>query len=144
MKAQDENLLNMYMRLIDYDSKCCKKQADDVTNNLTDCQNRYLKLIDENEPLTSGQFAKLCHVSKPTISQIVNRFVGEGYILKEVSSEDKRAYLLKTTEKGKRVARSEYYARIEVVEYIKTKLDEDEISQLITLMEKMLDFEEDL
>ena len=117
---------------MDYEAKNCER------NKLTDCQCRYLRLIDDNEPLTSGQFAKLTCVSRPTVTQLLNRFIKDGYIEKECSKSDKRVWYIQITEKGRKIARYEQNARYKIVQLMETNLDDNEINQLIQLMEKLL------
>lgn len=138
MNNLEEHLIRVYQKLLDLDQKKKEDQANkNCVHELTDCQCRYLKLIDKNEPLTSGQFAELISVSKPTVSQLIKIFIDGGYVITENCPSDKRIRYIRITEKGKRVARAEQVAQIEVIQYIETSLNEQELIQLIELLDKL-------
>lgn len=145
MKDSEKQLYWIYQQCIDLDTKSCEAERRACrTHELTDCQRAYLKLIDLHQPLTPGQFARLTCVSKPTVSQIINRFIDEGYLVKKPCSEDRRITYIELTEQGQRAARAEQIARIQIVRRIETRLTEKEVGQLIGLMEKLFNTKEKL
>lgn len=138
MNNLEQHLIRVYQKLIELDNQKIKDQENKCQKHeLTDCQCRYLKLIDKNEPLTSGQFAKLISVSRPTVSQLIKQFMDGGYVITEDCPTDKRIRYIKMTEKGRRITRADYNARIEVIQYIETSLNEQEVVQLIKLLDKL-------
>lgn len=60
-----------------------------------------LNIITETPgPHTPVMLAELLGVSKPMITAHITSLMNKGYILKEPSLEDKRAYYIRPTEKG--------------------------------------------
>lgn len=144
MKEIERHLYRIYEEFIRIDQDIRQAKAKESHSyGLTECQCRYLQIIDANEPITLSQFAKLICVSKPTVSQLVSRFIHEGLITKESCPHDRRVCYLRTTEKGKRAARSDQNARIEIIRYFESNLTEDETKSFIALMDKLLQFKED-
>ncbi len=134
----DKHLLDIIDKFINLEISSIKEQQRKcLKNNLTDCQKRYLNVIDSNEPLTSGEFAKLIQVSKPTVSQLINKFSDCGYVTKEVCPTDKRVCYIRLTAEGKQVAEIEKNARIQVIQTIETNLNDEELNQFISLLEKL-------
>lgn len=61
-----------------------------------------LNIITETEgPYTPVMLAKMLHISKPMITAHINVLEGKGYVTKEASIEDKRAYYILPTTKAK-------------------------------------------
>lgn len=138
MKEMEQHLFELFGRIFDIGSDSRKREENKCQmSNLTDCQKNYLQIIDKNEPLTSGEFAKLICVSKPTVSQLINRFIKSGYVIKESCPTDKRVCYIRMTDKGRQIARIEEHVKIEVVQYIQTNLTEQELNQLIEILEKL-------
>lgn len=144
MKDIERHLYRIYEKFISMDQDFRLEKAKESNSyGLTDCQCRYLQLIDANEPLTLGQFAKLTCVSKPTVSQLVSRFINEGLIIKESCPHDRRSCYLRMTDKGRQAARSDQNARIEIIRYFESNLTEEETISFIELMDKLLNFKEE-
>lgn len=138
MKEMEKHLIDLYEKLVSLNMTSRKEQESKCKmKNLTEGQFKYLQLIDKHEPLTSGEFAKLTCVSKPTVTQLINRFTECGYVRKESCPTDKRVCYLHITEEGRKIARIEERAHVEVVHYIQTSLDEEELLQLISLLDKI-------
>lgn len=144
MKDLEMDLFELFEKLIQYDQENQRRVAHQChTAELTECQCRYLKILDANEPLTSGQFAQLICVSKPTVSQLINRFIEDGYVVKEGCPHDKRSCYIRMTDKGREAARVDKNARIEVIRILAPNLTEQEKIQLIELLYKLLDYKEE-
>lgn len=144
MRDTERHLYRIFEEFISMDQSIrLKVEKECKSYGLTECQYNYLRIIDANEPLTLGQFAKILSVSKPTVSQLVSRFISEDLITKESCPHDKRACYLKMTEKGRRIARSAQSARIEVIRYFESNLTEEETRSFIELMDKLFNFKEE-
>ncbi len=144
MTDPEQQLTIIYQRLVKFDEQSREEQLRSCkASGLTECQKRYLKTIDENEPLTSSEFAQLTCISKPTVSQLVTRFVGWNYIYKEHCPTDKRRCYIKLTDKGRRAVRLEQAAGDNLVRLIMTRLEDHEINELISLMNKLFKSKEE-
>ena len=80
-------------------------------SQLTLKQIEYLKKFDEHEYVTISQLAEDLNLSKPSITEMVKKFIQLDCVKKEQCSHDARVYYLFLTEKGKRIARLEQIAR---------------------------------
>lgn len=67
-------------------------------------ENRYLMQIYQKEGLSQDDLANLFGQSKATIAKHLRTLEDEGYIIREVDENNRRKYILKTTEKGKQLA----------------------------------------
>ncbi len=84
-----------------------------------------LNIITETEGLyTPAMLAKMLHISKPMITAHINVLEEKGYITKEASKEDKRAYYILPTAKAE-----ELVAEVKVDLNSKLKLFEQNIGQ---------------
>ncbi|WP_041668783.1 MarR family winged helix-turn-helix transcriptional regulator [Acetobacterium woodii] len=139
MTCKKNELYEAYHKLLKLDSalhknETCQCQADDFTSK----QKYYLKIIDQNYRVTFSQLAQETQNSKPTITELISKFISMGCVYRERSPEDGRVYFIYLTQKGKSIARSEERSQIQLIEHIKNSLTDDELDQLITLLNKIL------
>ncbi|MDY9927776.1 MarR family winged helix-turn-helix transcriptional regulator [Methanosarcina sp.] len=138
MTAKKEHLFIVFKNLIKIKSECsCEIFSECGVSDITVKQIGYLKVIDEHGEVTFSRLAKITRNSKPTITEMVNRFVRMEYVYREKSSEDGRIFYIRLTEKGQRLARAEESALLRVIEKMADSLDEKEIETLIKLLEKI-------
>lgn len=138
MTAKKEHLFIVFKNLIKIKSECsCEIFSECGVSDITVKQIGYLKVIDEHGEVTFSRLAKITRNSKPTITEMVNRFVRMEYVYREKSSEDGRIFYIRLTEKGQRLARAEESALLRVIEKMADSLDEKEIETLIRLLEKV-------
>ena len=104
---------------------------------LTLKQIEYLKKFDEREYITISQLAKLLNLSKPSITEMVKKFIKLDCVKKEQCNHDARVYYLFLTEKGKGIARLEQIAEEDFVRRVEDCLSDEDISLLIELLSKV-------
>lgn len=73
-------------------------------------------------------------VSKPIVSRLIDRLSTKGAIEKVTSSNDKRSYYLKLTQKGHDVLRSAYVYYSKPVKLLSDKLSSDQFHTLFQLI----------
>ena len=100
-------------------------------------QIHYLKLIDEHENLTFSRMAKLLKITKPSVTEIVNKLIKLDCVNKLRSPDDGRIFFMELTEKGKNIARSRTLSENKMVDLIRKKLDPSERETFIRLLEKI-------
>lgn len=77
--------------------------TDDL--HLTMQQLRLLLLVVANAPVRAHEISGLLHVSKATVSALVERLVDSGHIERKVDADDRRVRLLSPTARGELAAR---------------------------------------
>lgn len=128
----------VFEKLIKSKSECsCEILSECGFSDITVKQIGYLRVIDEHGELTFSRLARITRNSKPTITEMVNKFVKMDCVYKEKSPDDGRIYYIRLTEKGRKIARSEENALLKVIEKMAGSLDEKEIDTLIDLLEKI-------
>lgn len=139
MKARKEHLFIVFENLLKIKSECsCKIFSEcGFSSDITVKQVGYLKAIDECGEVTFSRLAKLTNNSKPTITEMINKFVKMECVYREKSSNDGRVFHIRLTEKGRMVARADENALIKVIEMMVDSLDEKEIDALIKILEKI-------
>lgn len=63
----------------------------------------FLLSLLENEGINQEQLADIVKIDKATTARAVAKLEGEGYLTRETSHEDKRAYILHSTEKARKI-----------------------------------------
>ena len=107
-------------------------------SELTLKQVEYLKKFDEYEYVTISQLAEDLNLSKPSITELVKKFIKLNCLKKEQCNHDARVYYLFLTERGKGIARHEQIATEDFVRRVENCLSKEDISLLIELLSKVV------
>jgi DNA-binding MarR family transcriptional regulator len=95
---------NLYFQ-IELTARKIKHYGQTVLNNkgidITIEQWLVLKVISENEGLNQIQIGEILFKDKPTISRMIKSLTKKGFVFKDNSSEDLRAFIVGLTEDGK-------------------------------------------
>lgn len=138
MTAKKEHLFIIFENLIKIKSECsCRIFSECGLSDITVKQVGYLKAIDEYGEVTFSRLAKITNNSKPTITEMINKFVKMECVYREKCSDDGRVVYIRLTEKGQMIARAEEKALMKVIEKILDSLDETEIDTLIRVLENV-------
>ena len=100
-------------------------------------QLHYLKIIDRTIDITFGKFSDILNVTKPSVTEIVNKLIKLECVEKIRCPRDKRIFYIKLTEKGRNIARLQYLAEQRVVDIIFNNFDDEEIDTFIKLIKKL-------
>ncbi|NWH06040.1 MarR family transcriptional regulator [Desulfobacter latus] len=100
-------------------------------------QLHYLKIIDRTDDMTFGKFAEILKVTKPSVTEIVNKLIKLNVVKKKQCTWDKRIFYIKLTEKGRNIARLPFLAEQKVVDIIAGVLDDEEIDTFIKIIKKL-------
>ncbi|MCP3899974.1 MAG: MarR family transcriptional regulator [Desulfobacteraceae bacterium] len=100
-------------------------------------QLHYLKIIDRTVDISFGKFAEILKVTKPSITEIVNKLIKLDCVEKIRCPKDKRIFYIKLTEKGRNIARLQYLAEQRVVDIIFNTFEDEEIDLFIKLIKKL-------
>ena len=60
-----------------------------------------LKIVIRNDGINQEHISKMLHLDKANIGRAINKLMREGYIKRDIDPNDKRAYVLHITDKGK-------------------------------------------
>lgn len=129
------SVFNSFMR-IKTECRFCVVDKYNVSE-LTLKQIEYLKIFDENEYVTISQLAEDLKLSKPSITEMVKKFIKLDCVKKEQCNHDARVYYLFLTERGKGVARFEQIANEDFIRRVENCLCEEDVSLLIELLVKV-------
>ncbi len=138
MKSKRDKLFEAYEQLVKVSGDCaCEISKECALSELTVKQIEYLKLIDRYGDVTFSKLAEVTQNSKPTITEMINRFLSLNCVFKEKSCDDGRVSYIHLTEQGRRIARHEEITVYRVVDRIMNSLSDSEIEMLITLFKKV-------
>jgi DNA-binding MarR family transcriptional regulator len=112
---------------------------DSVFANLTLTQIHYLDIIRHfATPPAISELAEHLNVSKPTVTNALERLEHEGYLKKVPSSEDHRVWHVHLTTMGLKISDLHDEIHQGYSEYFKKALNEAETNKLIILLNKVL------
>lgn len=104
-----------------------------VTNN----DDRYLNIIYTLKKVTLSRFAELAKVTKPGATQIINKFVKQGYVTKTVSKEDKRVCYIELTEQIKNNIDNSYQKLNKIYKDCLSFLTDEELNEFNHILLKI-------
>lgn len=137
MRRREKLLVDIFDHLLAVKNECsCTIFSECGMPDMTVRQIAYLKTIDEQGDVTFGRLAEITRFSKPTITEMVNKFVRMECVYRERSPEDRRVLYIRLTEKGRRIARADHDALRMVIGRMMDSLDEREQDLLVRLLEK--------
>ena len=100
-------------------------------------QLHYLQIINRTVGLTFSQFAEILKVSKPSVTEIVNKLIKVDCVRKVRCQKDGRMYYIELTEKGKNISQVQSLAEQKLVDIILRNLDDGEIETFVLLVRKL-------
>jgi DNA-binding MarR family transcriptional regulator len=138
MMEREEHLCELFENLLRMKNECsCSIFSECGLSDMTIKQIAYLKVIDEQSDVTFSRLAEITKNSKPTITEMVNKFVRMECVYREPCRDDGRILYIRLTDKGKMIAQAEQTALLRVIERMINSLDEDELDLLIGVLQKV-------
>ena len=138
MMEREEHLFVVFENLIRIKNECsCTIFSECGLSDMTVRQIAYLKAIAEQDEVTFSRLAEITQNSKPTITEMINRFVRMECVYREPCPDDGRILYIRLTDKGQKIAKAEHHALRRVIERMMNSLDEDETDLLIGILQKV-------
>ena len=138
MAARHEHLFEVFDRLIAIKNECSSEIFSECgLSRLTVKQVVYLKLIDEHGEVTFSRLAEITRNSKPTVTEMVDRFTRMECAYRQKCPDDGRVTYIRLTEKGRMLANAEQNALHRMIERVVRSLDENEVDHLVEILKKV-------
>lgn len=135
---QDEHLLEAFEQLLRMKNECsCTIFSECGLADMTVKQIAYLKVIDEQGDVTFSRLAEITRNSKPTITEMINKFVRMECVYREPCDHDRRILYIRLTEKGQKIAKAEQAALRQVIGRMVHSLEEHEQELLVEILKKV-------
>jgi DNA-binding MarR family transcriptional regulator len=138
MVDREEHLFEVIENLLRLKNECsCTIFSECGLSDLTVRQIAYLKAIAEQDEVTFSRLAEITNNSKPTITEMINKFVRMECVYREPCPDDGRILYIRLTDKGQKIAKADHNALRRVIERMMNSLDEDETDLLIGILQKV-------
>lgn len=124
-------LFNTYNKFLNENFKT------DGYNDLSINAYQYIVAIYDAKEITTTRLSELLGLKKASITQMLQSLEQKGYIGRETSEYDKRSSIIKLTEKGQFLMRTEESVFSHFESKIHKSLTEDELLQLEHLLYKL-------
>ncbi len=100
-------------------------------------KNRVLAILLRHDNITQRELLRIVQVSAPTLSEVLTKLEGAGYVKRVVCEEDRRSVRVFLTPEGLDAAWEANSTREENFTTILSALNEDEYKELTRLLEKL-------
>jgi DNA-binding MarR family transcriptional regulator len=138
MVDREEHLFEVIENILMLKNECsCTIFSECGMSDLTVRQIAYLKAIAEQDEVTFSRLAEITNNSKPTITEMINKFVRMECVYREPCPNDGRILYIRLTDKGQKIAKADQNALRRVIERMMNSLDEDETDLLIGILQKV-------
>ena len=138
MVDREEHLFEVIENILRLKNECsCTIFSECGLSDLTVRQISYLKVIAEQDEVTFSGLAEITKNSKPTITEMINKFVRMECVYREPCPDDGRILYIRLTDKGQKIAKADHHALRRVIERMMDSLDEDETDLLIGILQKV-------
>lgn len=133
-----EKLYKTYSYLMEIKGECsCTLLEKYNISELTLRQIGYLKKFDEYEYITSSELAEALNLSKPSVTEMIKKFIKLDCVYKKQCNMDGRVQYIHLTEKGKCIARIEELKIKRLIDRVLDSLEDEDIDELIELLHKV-------
>jgi len=93
---------------------------------------------------TISELSKQLQVTSPTVTQMVNHLISNGYLMRTPNSKDRRVRHISLTEKGECLAARSYESHRVLFENVFTRLGQEKSDQLMTLLKEATEHLQDI
>lgn len=133
-----ENLKNAYYHLMKIKGSCGLETMNQLNiSDLTLKQIEYITIMDTLDILTTSAIAQELNLSKPTVTEMVKKFVKLDCVYKVQCVNDRRISYIHLTEKGKIIANLETVKMEMLIDAMIERLDDDDIADLIRILNRL-------
>lgn len=135
MADQRQELIKAYQKLMVVKDECTSKVCGLYSvAEMTVKQINYLKIIDRCDNMTFSGLAEKTKITKPSVTDLINKLEGFACVYKEKSAKDARVSYIRLTEKGINIARHENTALTNLIDRMMKSLNKNEINDLIKII----------
>lgn len=135
---REDKLYETYKQLMEIKGQCSYNLIKELNmSELTLRQIEYIKEIKKYDYITISELADILDVSKPTITQMIKRFITLDCVYKEQCNNDGRVQYIYLTERGTNIAEFEDLAIKKLISKIISNIDENELDTLIDILLKI-------
>jgi len=97
---------------------------------------KYLKEIYKRKEVTLTELAETFSISKPTVNEVINKFLENGIVTKKKSETDKRISYISLTDLGEVLASTNTLESQRAVSKMSKILSQKELKQLVKIFDK--------
>jgi len=102
-------------------------------------QGRILTILKMQPEILQKELGYLLDISKQALAELINKLEKKGYIVREQSEEDRRSFVIKLTDKGRKAIDKGHIIDDDSVEQFFDCLNDEEQGNLIDYMERIMD-----
>ncbi len=125
-------------KLMKLKGSCYFTVVDDLgISELSLRQLDYLKKFNGNDGVTTSHLAEILDLSKPTVTEMVKKFVKMDLVYKQSCATDGRVYYVKLTEKGQNIVNLEMMTWTYMAKKLRSQLDDKDLETLVQILEKI-------
>jgi DNA-binding MarR family transcriptional regulator len=133
-----EELTNLIIKFYNELSKCSIETSKELGSyDMQIKQFHYLTLIDKTPNMTSSELSEILNITKPSVTEIINKLTTLGCVYRDQSELDKRVFYIKLTEKGKKIVKLKELAAEKFAEERLDSLTDEEVNSFIKLFIKL-------
>lgn len=103
------------------------------------CLKEYYNENENSQPVKTSLICERLKISKPALSQIINKLEDKGFVERVTLKEDRRSAYIKYTQKGLNAFQRDRKATLGVTSEIIERMGTSDIKELIRILNKLAD-----
>ena len=136
-------LENLFLKIFDYLSRSLNKYVRKIIENgglpeVTVNEYLYLEIINNLDKPNFSDLSMSLKLTKPSITVMINKLIGKGYVCKYQSDVDRRTFFIRLTQEGKKIIEAEKAVYKDFISKIKEYLSKEELNQLSNILAKIV------
>jgi DNA-binding MarR family transcriptional regulator len=135
-KTEASDLLELFSKLQRARGWTDKKMFASL--DLSPAKARLLEYIASHDGTSQTELARATDTDKTLTGRSVETFIENGWVRRDRSKDDGRAYILSLSPSGRRVVRQFGYVRNEILERVTKALDSDDLEDFRRIVSKLL------
>ena len=133
----NELLVKLFKDILEIEAKSLiTEEFKDITYN----DMHIIEAVGIDEPRNMKTVAKLMSVTTGTLTKAMDALCEKGYVVRELSTKDKRVIKLRLTDKGKSAYYHHEQFHRQMIKNIASEMSEQETEVLIYALAKMVDY----
>lgn len=135
---RNEKLAKGIGKLMKLKGSCYFTATDELDiSELSLRQLDYLKKFNCSQGMTTSHLAEILDLSKPTVTEMVKKFVKMDLVYKQSCPADGRVYYIKLTERGEKIVNLENITWSYMAVKLSKQLNNEDLDVLIQILEKI-------
>jgi DNA-binding MarR family transcriptional regulator len=136
MEDINEDIIILFFEVMRLSNQYAHSMSDDNSNHMVG-QYRCLQVLYMDGDMTQRELADKLHIRATSLSETIVRLESKGFIKRNLSTKDKRTFVVSLTKEGRKAITNNMQHRESLYNEMLITLTDDEKTQFKTILQKI-------